>query len=279
MVNMDPKITDTKITDTKNEKNKDKSVSATNNSPSSASKENMSSETYPDLSSSSIPFWTENPNVLLNKEYIFEFYPHETMTYNQKLNALSRTIILVSLLSFLITRNIRVLVVSFITLGAIFILHKYKDMETKKMKESYANPAIDVINHTTNAPDLSTQNVFQGSSATNPFSNVLISDYDSNPNKKPALPTADYKDEILKNAKLLIQEQNPDQPDIADKLFTNLTDQFDFEQSMRPFYSTASTTIPNDQAGFAEYCYGSMISCKEGNLFACARNKSNFILY
>ena len=79
-------------------------------------------------------------------------------------------------------------------------------------------------------------------------------------------------DSILNKAKQLVIEQNPGQPDIANKLFTDLGEQFVFEQSLQPFYSNSSTTIPNDQAGFADFCYGSMVSCKEGNLFACARN-------
>jgi hypothetical protein len=82
--------------------------------------------------------------------------------------------------------------------------------------------------------------------------------------------------DILKQAKLMVVESNPEQPDIADKLFRDLGEQLVFEQSLRPFYSTASTTIPNDQSSFAEFCYGSMISCKEGNSFACARNLSRY---
>ena len=81
---------------------------------------------------------------------------------------------------------------------------------------------------------------------------------------------------ILENAKQMVIDQNPGQPDIADKLFMDLGEQFQFEQSLQPFYSTSATTIPNDQAGFADFCYGSMVSCKEGNLFACARNLDRY---
>ena len=57
-------------------------------------------------------------------------------------------------------------------------------------------------------------------------------------------------------------------------------DQYVFEQSLRPFHSTASTTIPNDQQSFSEFCYGGMVSCKEGNAFACAKtNAGNYNLY
>jgi hypothetical protein len=37
------------------------------------------------------------------------------------------------------------------------------------------------------------------------------------------------------------------------------------------FYTTPNTTIPNDQKGFAEFCFGDMISCKQGNEMACQR--------
>ena len=72
----------------------------------------------------------------------------------------------------------------------------------------------------------------------------------------------------------MVIENNPNNPDISDKLFKDLGDQYMFEQSMQPFYSTASTTIPNDQAAFTDFCYGSMVSCKEGNAFACAKNNA-----
>jgi len=45
-----------------------------------------------------------------------------------------------------------------------------------------------------------------------------------------------------------------------------------FDRSMVQFNATANTTIPNDQKSFAEFCYGDMISCKEGNALACTRS-------
>jgi hypothetical protein len=142
------------------------------------------------------------------------------------------------------------------------------------LKENFKNPTKDLLKQ----KSVSIENTFDESSSTNPFSNVLIPDYEFNPDKKPAPPcfNMNVNDEILKNAKQTVIELNSGQPDIADKLFRDLGEQYVFEQSLRPFYSTASTTIPNDQKAFAEFCYGSMISCKEGNPFACARNLSRY---
>ena len=63
-----------------------------------------------------IKFWSDDPNMLLKQEYIFELFPVKTMTYEQKLNAISRTIIIISIISFLLTKNIRILVILAITL-------------------------------------------------------------------------------------------------------------------------------------------------------------------
>ena len=144
------------------------------------------------------------------------------------------------------------------------------------MGEGFENPGLAVINdpsYNKKGP-LVKKEVFDTVTSQNPFSNVLLPDLEYNPHKKPAPPAyvADINNTILTNAKQTVKELNPDQPDIADKLFKDLGEQLEFEQSMRNFYSNPSTTIPNDQAAFAEFCYGGMISCKEGNLFACARN-------
>jgi Ca2+/Na+ antiporter len=209
------------------------------------------------------------------------------MTYNQKLNAISRTILILTLLSFLFTRRVRILIIGAIILVSIYLLHFYKTKEEEKTNElkqktnatgtteGFENPGLEVLKK---YPNLQTQVVFDTPTSSNPFSNVLIPDYEYNPNKKPAPPSfnTNINDTILKQAKEMVIQSNPGQPDIADKLFKDLGEQFVFEQSLQPFYSNPATTIPNDQAGFADFCYGSMVSCKEGNLFACARNLDRY---
>ena len=217
-----------------------------------------------------IPFWGEDPNILLQS---FEFFPVDSMVYNQNLNAISRLVILITLIGFIFTRNFRLIIIGTITLAAIYILftiQQKNDKSREHKKEQFKNPAKELVANKTVS--------FDEPSSSNPFSNVLIPDYEFNPDKKPAPPSFNnnINDEILNKAKQTIVELNPGQPDIADKLFRDLGEQYTFEQSLRPFYSTASTTIPNDQKAFADFCYGSMVSCKEGNPFACARNLSRY---
>jgi len=228
-----------------------------------------------------VPFWSQNPNILFQQKYFFEFFPTENMTYSQKLNAISRMVIFLTIIAFVFTKSIRLLVVSAITLFCIFMLFYYQEQEKTKTDSK----KLDLEKNMENFDNIATytlkqndipikENVFSAPTSLNPFSNVLISDYDYNVNKKPAAPAfnTNVNNDILNQAKQLVKDANPDQPDISDKLFKDLGEQYVFEQSLRPFHSNPSTTIPNDQQGFAEFCYGSMVSCKEGNMFACARN-------
>jgi|UniRef100_A0A6C0JQT3 hypothetical protein len=230
-----------------------------------------------------VPFWIENPNILLDSRYILEFFPIDTMSYNQKMNAVTRTIIILTILGFVLTQHIRILLIGLLTVGIVYLMHYYHTVEDDKVKmkrsEGFnSGPAHDYLVE----KGIAIKNdIFQEPDASNPFSNVLITDYDYNPDKKPAPPSfnENVNAKILKEAKQFVIDANPDQPDIANKLFKDLGEEMVFEQSLRQFNSNPNTTIPNDQSAFAEFCYGSMISCKEGNNFACARNMARHTNY
>ena len=259
-----------------------------------------------------VPFWGTDPNILFKE---FEFFPVDTMTYNEKLNAVTRGVIVLSIASFAFTKSVRTLIISIITILAIFAVHhyggreegyegvsaqevvatknplsdkflglignnaatatdqKYKKLDAETMNSGFGsaqNPADIILSDR----KISKDGTFGEPESSNPFGNFMISDYKNNPHKKPAPPAFNesVNNRILAEAKAMVAELNPGQPDISDKLFKDLGEQYVFEQSLRQFTSNPSTTLVNDQTGFADFCYGSMTSCKEGNLFACARN-------
>jgi Family of unknown function (DUF5762) len=215
-----------------------------------------------------VPFWGEDPNILLDPRFATEFFPVESMDYNQKLNAVTRVVLVMTAVSFLITQNARLLAVSVITLVSVFVLHKFKsDADARKRgrrAEGFGARKDSTVK-------------FQEPTTTNPFSNVLPGDYAAAADKLPAAPLDDPKiaDQVLSKTQTMINKANVGQPDISAKLFRDLGEQLTLEQSMRPFYSMPSTTIPNDQKAFLDFCYGDMASCKTGNAFACARATVN----
>ncbi len=247
------------------------------------------------LKKKDIPFWTEDPNILVKPAFITEFFPVKEMTFNQNLNAITRTVVVLTVISYLFTRNVRVVSVAIMTILAIFLLHYAKSKEqckrNSKKLEGFSNDEYiedEIAKHrklyTYQGP---VENVvgnfdetFDKPTPDNPLSNVLLTDYDYNPKKKPAPPsfTQDGGDVITQKAKEMVQELNPGQPNIDKKLYNDINTNLEMEQSMRQFYSTANTTIPNNQSGFAEFCYGSMISAKEDNAIALTRDNPRYTL-
>lgn len=217
------------------------------------------------------PFWLDDPNVLIAHPV---FFPTQHMTYNEQMNAITRLVVIVSLLLFFVYRRLSTLVIGGITLFVICVIQLNDTDRIDAVVETFNNLNSSEQKVAAIVSEELKKKPFDEPKTNNPFSNVLLTDYMRNPHKKPAPPidSPETENSILKSAKETVRLAHPTIPDIAEKLFTNLGDQYEFERSLQPFYSTASTTIPNNQKAFSEFCYGDMISCKEGNLFACARN-------
>ena len=70
---------------------------------------------------------------------------------------------------------------------------------------------------------------------------------------------------------LKIKEEIEDKSRTDDRLYRDLGDNLSSHNMMRNFHSMPNTTIPNNQKGFAEFCYGNMPSCKEGDMEQCSK--------
>jgi hypothetical protein len=127
---------------------------------------------------------------------------------------------------------------------------------------------------TNNNTYLKNKKDFTNPKQNNPVMNVLLPEISYEPKRKPAAPA--YLPSVEKQINNTTEEfvnNSLGGDNIKEKIFSSLGDKFEFEVgAMNRFYATPSTTIPNDQGAFADFCYGNMLSCKEGNTFACARN-------
>ncbi len=257
-----------------------------------------------------VPFWSNSPTVLFHKSYILEFFPTSAMSFESKLNALTRSIIVLTILGFLMTSQHRVLIAGLFTLLSIFFLYKYRKekliasmVRTKspsndegftsnndpnnvhnkdpKKNKQYNREKKNAV--TTNPITLETvlKSNYYDSDRTNPLGNVLLTDIGDEPDRKSAPPAfnPDVYDDINASAKKAIQRLNPDIKNINKQLFGDLWQNYEFENSaMRPFYSTANTKVTQDQGAFAQYLYGNMPSCKDGDGFACTKDNPRHIM-
>jgi hypothetical protein len=251
-------------------------------------------------STPSTPFWLNEPTILFNKKYITSVWPSENMSSSEKLNAISRFVIAASLLGYLVTLNLKIILVAVVTLAVIAILYNVqrnqqakdeskgaengngngngnggdndnqKDIKAKqKVKEGFANAML--YNEL--------KDEYTSPQENNPMMNVLLPEISYDPNRSEAAPA--YNPEVEKDLNNKTKDYVVDttfgdgtkkqQEYIRRKLFSDLGDNYNFDFSMRNFYTNPNTTIPNDQGGFANFCFGDMISAKEGNDYALGR--------
>jgi hypothetical protein len=88
--------------------------------------------------------WYDNPALLFSTKYITELYPKENMTQEQKLNAITRVITFVTLLGYLFTLNLRILVVGFITNLVIFGMYKTRKPKLVENFEKLTSEDVNV---------------------------------------------------------------------------------------------------------------------------------------
>ncbi len=112
----------------------------------------------------------------------------------------------------------------------------------------------------------------------NPLMNVLPPNNGDYGNRPPAAPAFNRNIEQKINDKViqdvagigLINEaelQHPD--DTKSQIYQDLGAEINLVDSMRVFNSQPSTSTPNDQNGFAEFCFGSIGQCIKGGEIFC----------
>lgn len=232
-----------------------------------------------------IPFWSNDFTVIFNKNYITELWPSDEMTYEQKLNAITRCVLLLTFLGFVATMKLSLLLVGVLTLGVIYFM--FKQRKVKATKEGFGavlrqDPPIKVRG--SEGVKQVVESEFDSGTKRNPFGNVLLTDIMDNPDKRSAPPSfnPDIEENITKNVKRSVQMMNPSIENTNKQLYGDLWQNFQLDQSNRLFYSTANTKVVNDQGAFADFLYGDMPSAKEsGPAGDMQRVKDNFryILY
>jgi len=217
------------------------------------------------MTNNSSNIWFTDPKILFKKDQLKEIWPKQGMDKVQKINAISRLVIILSVLGYLVTQSFSFFITGAITLGIISILY-YAQLNSNKtnndkIKEAFTNAKVyeEVKSNFTNP------------TKKNPAMNVLLTEIQDDPKRKMAAPAYNraVEKEINNDTKDFVVSTFNNDKNIRKKLFATLGDSFDFEDAAQwNFYATASTTVPNDQGSFAEWCYGGMLSGKEGNDFA-----------
>ena len=204
-------------------------------------------------------FWLNDLTVLFNRNNLMEIIPFNNMNLNSKLNAVLRLSIVFSIIMSILKKDYRYLIIIIIVgILTIIINRNYKVLNIENN-----NDPLDIINVDSNNND-----DIQGCklpTAKNPFMNPTFSDYkDGNLMKS----CNSYDNSVVRS--------------MENEYFNNglYRDQFDIfnkGHSQREFYTMPVNSIMNDTVKFAEWCYKTPPTCREGNAIQCVADITNKI--
>jgi len=186
--------------------------------------------------------WFKDPMTLIDSLKVYSLLPTENMPYEEQHNSFIRFVSIFSVCTFLINKNSKMIFLPIFGGILSFIMYQIHQSENTETFDKF-----DENTYKCTKPE-----------PNNPFMNVLLSDYESSPNKEKACDVTSSKvqhdmDKLFKN-----------------ELFRSVDDIFDKNYSYRQFYTTPNTTIPNDQEAFAKWLYYTEDeTCKEGNQYSC----------
>jgi hypothetical protein len=208
-------------------------------------------------------FWMNDLSVLLNKKYITNIIPENNQSLNEKLNSITRLVILLTIIGYILTRSLHILFLGLITITIIVIY--YQNNKGKDTKETFINskkfsPFNKEINNKNYT--MPTKN--------NPFMNVMLPELSQGHNRKNAAPS--YNEKVEKEINNCVKDN------LDNRIFQDLGDNITFNRQMRNYITMPNTQIPNDQKSFCEFLYGDMPSCKDGDYLQCDKNNYRYIL-
>ena len=124
-------------------------------------------------------FWLNNPMILIDSKNITHLWPNKNMSDVDKLNSLVRLLIILTIILFAIFQNVSHIYSGVLSIVAICAYYFFF------LKEKKVEPYEGFKN---NKKDDKKKVTFDKIKAKNPMSNVLVTDYTGNPNKKAAPP-------------------------------------------------------------------------------------------
>ena len=196
--------------------------------------------------------WFDNPKQLFNEKNIYKFWPTANQSVSDRVDAATRGILYLAVALYVIQKDPRILILAGVSIGVLYAFYKSDMIAAPAVRPA----AADGRKHPSfMRPKCEMPN------ANNPMANVLLTDYTDFPDR----PSACYYPKVQNEVKKYL-----DNTFVQDSVPA-----FNYEKSAtRQWYSMPSTTIPNDQTGFAQACYGAQTGaqgCRD-NPSTCSPN-------
>jgi hypothetical protein len=215
----------------------------------------------------STPFWINQPTILFDKKYIADVFPLKNMTLEEKFNSITKIVLILTILGFIFSQNIQLVFIGILTVAIVSAIY-YR----RKKKYIEEHTTENFSNKNNEEPVMKLKELlndgYYKTNKKNPFGNVLLTEISSNP-ERPFAPPAfnpEVYDEINNSVKKQTQMLNPTIDGTNKQIYGDLYENYNLDNSMMRFYSTANTRVANDQGAYAQWLYGNMPSAKEDNI-------------
>ena len=206
--------------------------------------------------------WYEEPKVLIDFRKLNKYYPKKSYSKNEKMNAIMRMALYLSIVFSIITLNLNYIFIIIITGFLTYIVNismekedekdlqesveEYKDLKKDKDYQKRKIQIKDYVKHCSMPTD------------ENPFMNFLVTD---KRDKKTACKS--YNNPEIKE---LVEDK------FNKKLYRDINSVYNNENSQREFYTMPNTEVMNRQKELGEWLYLTPKTCKEGNGNQCVGN-------
>lgn len=198
--------------------------------------------------------WYEDLPHFFTPDTIFKILPLQTMSLEEKLNAVTRFFIYLGVILALLRKDARYLFFGILAGALSYPLYEFERKERVQAEKFMKDKSVKILD----------EKLCTDTNLENPFMNPTIVDIQYTPTRPEACPQDKIANEINAN--------------FQKRVFRDVTDIWGKDYSAREFYTMPNTTIPNKQGEYAEWLYGTGATCKEGNGDACERKNYRYIL-
>lgn len=205
-------------------------------------------------------YWFQDLNILVDINNLNELMPTKKMNYAEKVNALVRLSIIAGILLSLTARDSNWMIVPVVFMSMTYIMYLFRmDKYEKEIKKLGPNKTHNDLPEEVKEKFECVLNVKDCADSTvnNPFMNPMPFDKRNRPEACDVLNRTTQR--------YMNNKYNQTTHLDASNIFRG-------GDGLRQFYTTNSTTYPNDRDSFAKWLYATPPTCKEGNGAQCVAN-------
>lgn len=188
-----------------------------------------------------------DPKDIFRSSELLQFWPSATQSARERVSATTRFVLYAACIVYVITRDARVFALGVVVLAVLYYLWTSNMVSDGKLRSTIGDGRAASIFR----PDVTLPTV------ENSMGNVLMTDYVDNPDR----PSAAWYPSMRTQVQQAWSQIHP---------FERQRD------AERNFYTMPSSTIPNDQTGFAQAAYGKPFSPKCHDQGGAACNPDRF---